>query len=176
MSREMLPDELMWEEGHASELAISALADGEEAIVPATAREHVDACAACTARLGGAALLSMQTSRAIGELGPLLRITPVPAASEGSKAARRGLPVHMLGAALAIAAMGALPTLVHLPTRVAELCVALLHALPTLSRGSVHLLQNGLGPMWLAATCVCAVLFLMTSVAVTRLLPKPVSQ
>jgi hypothetical protein len=170
MSREMLPDELMWEEGHASELAISALADGEEAIVPATAREHVDGCPACTARLGGAALLSMQTSRAIGELGPLLRITPVPAP------VRRGLPVHMLGAALAFAAMGALPTLVHLPTRIAELCVALLHALPTLSRGSVHLLQNGLGPLWLAATCVCAVLFLMTSVAVTRLLPKPVTR
>lgn len=169
-NEETLPEDLLWEEGHASELALSAFGDGEAALLSAAVQAHIAECTQCTAHVGGAALLSMQTSRAVNELGPLLRITPVPVA------ARKKLPMPMLGLALVIGLVGALPTLLGLPGRVAELSVALLQMLPTLSRGSLHLLRNGLGPAWVVATCTCAVLLVMASVAVTRLLPKPVSR
>jgi hypothetical protein len=178
MSHVELPEELLWQEGHASELALTALADGEGAIVARAVQSHVDACAFCTHRLGETALLSMGASRAITELGPLLRMTPVPERAAASESGRKRLPWPMLVAALAIAVLGAVPTLIRLPTRAGELCFALLHTLPTLSRSSAQLLRSGLGPspVWVGITCACAVVLVMTSYAVTRLLPKPVTR
>lgn len=179
--QERLPDDLVWENGHASELALAALADGEETLLPTSIEAHVHSCAECTQRFGETALLSMGASRAIQELGPLLRITPVPVAphiaerAAARAATRRRPPMAMILTALVLAAAGATPTLIQLPGRLAELCFALLHTVPTLSRSGAQLLRSGLGPAWIAATFVCAAILVMMSVAVTRLLPRPIS-
>jgi hypothetical protein len=181
--QERLPDDLVWDDGHATDLALAAMADGEESLLPASLEAHVHACPSCTQRFGETALLSMGTSRAIRELGPLLRITPVPVAPEVAErasaraAARRKprMPMPMFAAALVLAALGATPTLIQLPGRFAELCFALLHTVPTLSRSGAQLLRSGLGPAWVAVTLVCAAILVMMSVALTRLLPRPVS-
>ena len=177
-SRDMLPEDLLWESGHASELALAAMADGEEALLTSSLQDHVHSCAECTHRFGETALLSAGTSRAIQELGPLLRVTPIPVEHRSMapvSGGRRKLPVPMLVGALVLAAVGAMPTLVQLPGRFAELCFALLHTVPTLSRSTAQIFRSGLGPMWITVTCACAVLLVMMSIAVTRLLPKPVS-
>ena len=182
-SRQKLPEDLLWESGHASELALAAMADGEEALLTPSLEAHVHSCADCTQRFGETALLSAGTSRAIQELGPLLRVTPVPFENRSMAPAsggRRKLPVPMLVAAFVLAAAGAMPTLVQLPGRFAEFCFALLHTVPTLSRSSAQLFRSGpflreMGPVWIAVTCACAVILVMMSIAVTRLLPKPVS-
>lgn len=62
---------LLWDaEGHASEWVLSALADGEDSLVPEAVSLHVDTCEACTERLGAMALLSLTLGddlRAISE-------------------------------------------------------------------------------------------------------------
>jgi hypothetical protein len=182
MSKQSLPAEILWDPSpdgsrHASDLALAALADGETSLVPSAVQAHVDGCVECTHRFGEAALLSVATSRAVCELGPLMRITPVPVSAPAS--AKKTLPVPMLAAACVLAAIGALPTLAGLPTHLAELSVTILRALPTLSRSGAHLAQNGaqngMGVAWLV-TIVCCALVFMASVAVTRLMPKPSAQ
>ncbi|NVL83606.1 hypothetical protein HWN75_25860, partial [Escherichia coli] len=56
---EFLPDDLVWAEGgHASDVVLTAIADGQIAIVPPAVLAHVDHCPSCTTHLGNAALLS----------------------------------------------------------------------------------------------------------------------
>jgi hypothetical protein len=169
MKNEMLPDELLWEGGHASELALTALADGEAAILPANVTGHIDACAECMHRVGDAALFSAALGSAIGAMNPLVRVQPVAVPVKR----RAPLPLPAIAAAIVVALIGAAPTLVHLPNRFAELCLAVLHALPTLSRSSAQLLRSGLGPTWMMMTFASAVLLLMMSVGITRILPRP---
>ena len=58
----MLPEDLLWATGgHASDVVLTALADGEHGIVPPDVRAHVQQCTACTAHLGHAALLALYT-------------------------------------------------------------------------------------------------------------------
>jgi hypothetical protein len=173
MKHEMLPEELLWENGHPSEIALTALADGETSLLPASVTGHVDACADCTHRMGDAAMLSASLGTAIQAMGPLTRIAPVPVPVPASVKRRAPLPLPAIAAAIVIAMIGAAPTLVHLPNRFAELCLAVLHALPTLSRSSAQLLRSGLGPTFMVATFVAATLLLMMSVGLTRMLPRP---
>lgn len=86
-------------EGHASELALSLLADGADELVPVAAREHADQCAACTSRLADFALLSLSVE------GALLR---------NAAAARDAAPRAVASArfpAVAFAAVLAVPAL-----------------------------------------------------------------
>ncbi len=63
MTSELLPEELLWADGgHASDVVLTALADGEDAIVPEVARRHVGNCVHCTHALGRVALLSVHAS------------------------------------------------------------------------------------------------------------------
>ena len=64
MSHEHLPDELLWADGgHASDIVLTAIADGQLEIVPQNARAHVESCTACMQHLGNAALLSLHAGR-----------------------------------------------------------------------------------------------------------------
>ncbi|MBX3262924.1 MAG: hypothetical protein KF782_24820, partial [Labilithrix sp.] len=89
---EELPDELVWAAGgHASDVVLTALADGQRAIVPEAARAHVERCATCTAHLGHAALLSLHAGAEIG------------AGAEHERAlARRPLPRLAISLGLAV--------------------------------------------------------------------------
>lgn len=62
-----LPHELLWtEDGHASDVVLTSLADGEHDIVPQDVRAHVAACTTCALQLGNAALLSLRTTDMLG--------------------------------------------------------------------------------------------------------------
>jgi len=73
---EQLPTELVWTaDGHLGEVAMTAIADGEEAILPREAFGHLGVCETCAAGVESAASLSASVTRALG--APLLAIAKV---------------------------------------------------------------------------------------------------
>ena len=173
-----LPESLCFEvDGHVTDVVVTCLADGETTILPASAMAHVDACNACTARLGTEALLSVSATEALQAAAsearaPLRLVAPVkdlPAPSRApawtapapSSRKRRPLPIGAIAAALCIAALGALPgfmdTLHHLRTVVPDY----LHALPIWSHALEAVLRSllqsrsGVALRWMiAAVCI----------------------
>jgi hypothetical protein len=103
---DLLPQELLWAEGgHASDIVLTALADGQHAIVPTTVRQHVDRCTLCTTQLGHAALLSLHAG---AELEARARHSrAVSRATEPRK-----LPRLAIALGLVFAALGLVPSLV----------------------------------------------------------------
>ncbi|HEY8079045.1 MAG TPA: hypothetical protein VIF62_33160 [Labilithrix sp.] len=95
-----LPDDLLWAEGgHASDVVLTALADGQIEIVPPNARTHVEGCATCTRYLGNAALLSLHTHAQIAVMQENALV-----------AARRPLPKLAIALGLLVAAAGMIPS------------------------------------------------------------------
>jgi hypothetical protein len=95
---QLLPDDLLWADGgHASDVVLTALADGQLEIVPRSARAHVESCRACTTHLGNAALLSIHTDR---ELALVKKAE-----------AKRPLPRVAIVLGLAVAMIGLVPSL-----------------------------------------------------------------
>lgn len=175
-----LPESLCFEvDGHVTDVVVTCLADGETTILPASAMAHVDACNACTARLGTEALLSvgatdaLQAAAASEARAPLRLVAPVPPALAPARAAARTapvpssrkrmpLPIGAIAAALCIAALGALPgfmdTLHHLRTVVPDY----LHALPIWSHALEAVLRSllqsrsGVALRWMIAAVFIA--------------------
>lgn len=91
---QLLPEELLWSEGgHASDVVLTALADGQSEIVPPTVIAHVERCTTCATHLGNAALLSLHTHRDLAALH-----------------AKRPLPRKAIALGLLVAALGLVPT------------------------------------------------------------------
>jgi hypothetical protein len=158
---DMLPDDLVWSEGgHLSDVAIAALGDGQDAIVPEKARDHAATCEACAAQMGHAAMLS-------SELGAAMR-APVPAPI----AERAPVPWLAIIAALLVAAVGSLSSLLENPISLVESPNAFVretslafHAGSALVRG----VTNGLGPL---VSFGCAALLFATGAMVARSMPR----
>ncbi len=160
MNRELLPDELLWAQGgHASDVVLTALADGQLDIVPAAVRAHVEACTACTQHLGNAALLSLHTGGEVAALREHERaVAP----------ARRPLPRLAIALGLAVAALGLLP-------EVGALRTFLLHDVPLVASGARTLggrLVDAGGAAGLVLTYGTAVLLVAMGFALVRLLPN----
>ncbi len=167
--------ETMGDDGHANEVAITCIADGEAAILRAEVIAHVDACDACTTRVGSAALLSIQAGerlisvnavdRAIetalnvardsafaGRSGDSARVAAAnvkvaPAiATAASKAPssvrRRPMPVRALVAAIAVAAIALVPSVIDAMSAAPSMLTSVRRALPTLSHALVLLLTH----------------------------------
>lgn len=178
-----LPESLCFEvDGHVSDVVVTCLADGETAILPAAALAHVDACHACTARLGTEALLSVNATEALraaaSEARAPLRVVaaapvlPAPARAAGrdsvgsapalSSRKRRPLPIGAIAAALCVAALGMMPgwsdTLHNLRTVVPDY----LHALPIWSHALEAVLRSllqsrsGVALRWMVAAVFIA--------------------
>jgi hypothetical protein len=155
MKREpqLLPVELVWQDdGHVGDVALAAIADGELQIVPAQAAAHAGACDECSSRLGEQALLSMATSEAL-ELAALERAT-----------ARRPLPMLAVVFALALAALGAAPSLIGLIGGIAAAPELALRSLFLASRAAAALVRTLAGAelgawaiAWTAATAILLV-------------------
>lgn len=64
-SNERLPEDLLWEGEHASEVALTALADGEEALLSEALCQHVQGCEDCASRFGAQALRVVVTAEAV---------------------------------------------------------------------------------------------------------------
>jgi hypothetical protein len=114
----VLPDDVAFEgDGHASEIALAALADGEVSILGPAVAAHVDGCDSCTARLGEAALVSASVGDALrlraAEITYAADIVRVPARPRPLPPRReRQLPLLAMAAALIVALVASGPSFV----------------------------------------------------------------
>ncbi|MDB4997100.1 MAG: hypothetical protein JWM74_4532 [Myxococcaceae bacterium] len=162
----LLPSELVWEEGHLTEIARTAIADGQDAIVPPDAVAHLTTCASCMHAMGDAALLSSHVAEVIASMSP-------DAAPISSRAAAP-FPVAAIAAAVVVAALGALPALVDLPLWVGQASIFLTHTLPQLFKAGIAVVKHthGVAPV---VTFASTTLLLMAGFAVARAVPQKLS-
>ena len=183
-----LPDDLVWLDGHLTDVALSALADGEEAILPEQAAAHAAGCAACGGALGHAALLSLRVGEALREAQPAPVAEALPADAAGAlarpaaevaaqaspgliPAAARPLPVTAVVAALVIAALASAPQLAATRVQLPEMVQALWVGLAVTARAARTVMEGGgpEAPGWFAALpWVSAALLVMVGLAVAR--------
>jgi hypothetical protein len=162
---ELLPDELLWADGgHASDIVLTAMADGQVHIVPHAVMAHVNGCGACTTHLGNAALLSLHTGR---ELALAARTTEAPA--------RAPFPRLAIALGLAFAVLGLVPSLLDAPSQIGSAKTFATHDAPMLLSGlrtlGHKLLEPG-SPSGLVLTYGAAALVVVMALALVRLLPK----
>ncbi|MEO8875643.1 MAG: hypothetical protein ABI461_08660 [Polyangiaceae bacterium] len=157
----LLPDELIWEGQHLSEIALGALGDGQDAIVPEKARDHAATCETCAVAMGHAAMLS-------SALGNAMR-APTPAAAAIEKVA---VPWLAIIGALIVAALGSASSLLetslglmHAPISLAQEIPLTFHAASALLRG----IMNGAGPV---VSFGCAALLFGAGAMVARSMPR----
>ena len=149
-----LPLELLFEDdGHLSEIALTAIADGQDAIVAEQAHAHAAHCDACIRRLGEAALLSTSLSDALREM-PARELAPTPAPALAARArisdgplaqAALRLPLRAIAIGLAFALLGALPVLMRLPLLLGDAGVIAQRGAPIVLHNGIALLRSGGG-------------------------------
>jgi hypothetical protein len=174
-SEALLPDDLCWAAGgHASDVALTAVADGQLDIVPAPVLAHLDGCRACTTHLGNAALLSLHAGR---ELALLAR------ADEGrarAAADRPALPRGAIALGLLVAALGLVPAALDGSATVSSASAFATHDAPLILSGLGTLGRRLFEPgsaLGLTLTYGAAALLVVMALAVVRLLPtKEVSR
>jgi cytoskeletal protein CcmA (bactofilin family) len=157
--------------GHLAETAVTALVDGELAILPEQAIVHADKCSACADRIGRAALLAVEIA---GVLEERASRAAVPAVARVAVRERRPLPVATVAAALVIAVIGVLPSLRALLTLAVRLPSLVVHGLPVyghaLALALSHAEGNGvLFEVWL----MTAILLVVAGVGIARFAPRP---
>ena len=148
MTDEKLPQ---WDgSGHLTDVALVALADGQDDLVEKDARTHADTCEACAGRLADLGLESI----AVGEAIALAR-------------APRRLPVRAIAIAIALAMLGVMPSLLE-PGWVADIASAphklavFFGALAQVVRAFAH------APVGTAATFTASLLLVSLGVLVAR--------
>ena len=166
---DFLPEDLVWAAGgHASDVVLTAMADGQVDIVPPTVIAHVDGCRVCTTHLGNAALLSLHAGR---EMALLPRRD---AAATAEVAARQPLPRLAILLGLAFAVLGLLPTLIDAPTEIGG-AKTFATKLPMFASGLGTLGRRLLEPgssVGLVLTYGATALLVIMAFALLRLLPK----
>jgi hypothetical protein len=144
-------------DGHVSDVVVTCLADGERAIIPPAATAHVDACDACTTRVGTEALFSVGASNALlatlanEARAPLavVALAPRPLAARRELASiapssrkRRPMPIGAIAAALCVAFLGALPGLTDTLRNLRVVIPDYFHALPIWSHAIEAVLRS----------------------------------
>jgi hypothetical protein len=131
-SDDKLPRELVWEGAHVSDLGLTAIADGETAIVEAGAIAHVEACEWCGGRLGRTALLAEAVGSGVAQVRP---------ATVSSRPPARVMPKpwRALGAGTAVAMLAGLPALAHLGNFVDYVSAFCTRGVPVIARGGFAL-------------------------------------
>lgn len=160
-AKDMLPWELIWNhDGHVTDEVVTAMADGEEAIVPTPAREHVAACDACARRMGEAALLAVRIDAGLGEASLAAR-----------RAASPRFPARLVVAALVLAVAGMIPAALQAPAWLGSNGAALVHDIPVYARTVallVRTLPDGLGSTLVAVGLVSAAILVAAGVGIAR--------
>lgn len=164
-TKDLLPDELSWASGgHASDVVLTAMADGQVDIIPAAVLAHVGACRSCTTHLGNAALLSLHTGR---EMAILDRESAAPVHAK--------VPRLAIFLGLSFAVLGLLPSLLDAPAELGGARSFATHDVPMLVNGlgtlGRRLLEPG-SPLGLGLTYGAAALLVCMALALVRLLPK----
>jgi hypothetical protein len=125
-------------------------------------------------QLGDAALMMRGVTHAVQSVKPWLPaevLGPQRVSQKIEK--RRPVPFAAMVVAMVVATAGAVPTLLGLPQRLAQLALTLMHTAPVVSRSGVQVFEQGLGGAGLSAMLGCGALLACAGVAVTRLLPRP---
>jgi hypothetical protein len=159
-----LPRELVWTaDGHLSEVAMTAIADGEEAILPRDAFGHLGVCEACAVGVESAASLSAAVSRDL--------TGPAPAEVPQAVPRRLAFPVWAAALAMAVAAVATLPNLGAMRAWMGRLWWALREGMPLFTRHAASLLPHAWN--WLPLMSVtAAMLLLLVGLSVARLAPR----
>ncbi|WP_437732609.1 hypothetical protein [Sorangium sp. So ce1335] len=140
-----LSPELVWQaDGHLTEIALTALGDGEDAILPDGAAAHVARCPSCSTALGRTALLSLRA-------GEVMRAQPASSCAGEPAPARVPLPISAIAFALALSALGAAPSLVSGAGGLRERWAALWHACSVVVRTGWAVAGSGALSGWLTA-------------------------
>jgi hypothetical protein len=155
---EKLPREIVWDGAHVSELALTALADGQDPILPSDAIDHAGTCEWCAGRLGRAALLSSAMGEAIEQVRP-------------SRAPSKAVPSpwRALALGVTVAVLAAIPSLPGLVSGALGLVSYgrefTAHGVPVLAKGGAEILSSGALPL---ATLVASALLVIMGCAVAR--------
>ncbi len=161
---EKLAHGLVWDaDGHLSEVAATAAADGQDHLLPEAALAHLSECESCMRRVGQAAMLAID----VGE--QLVAIAPGPAA------ARAPVPTKAIVAALVLAALGAMPALSSASIRIVRAWNDVMVVVPHVLRAVVALARSGtdaVGPVVWAAALLSVVVLLLTGIAIARVVPR----
>ncbi|HEY1691808.1 MAG TPA: hypothetical protein VGG39_06585 [Polyangiaceae bacterium] len=161
--QDTLPRELVWDGAHVSELAITAIADGQEAIVERTAVAHTESCDWCAGRLGRVALLAEAVGHAVGAA----RSTR----STSSRAPARTVAGawRALSAGIAVAVLAGLPAVAHLGHFVSYLMAFFTRGVPVLARGGYALASSDAVTRALpAATLAASALLVVVGSVIAR--------
>jgi len=117
MIHEVFDEQSLWsDDGHASELVLSALGDGQDALVPTRVIEHVDGCARCTERLSEVAVLAFSLDERLLELGAEVELeaehgAKQPVARPAPAMPSRPFPLRPFALSLLVATVGLMPRL-----------------------------------------------------------------
>jgi hypothetical protein len=151
MKETMLHNDLLWEGDHLSDIALTAIADGQHAIVPRDALAHADACESCARGLGEAALMSAATREAM------------------ARVARRTerVPFAGVAAAIALALAGALVHVDRVGEAASTAVFFLTRGLPMLVKSAMSLARSDATVVSIA-TCASALLLVMMGWLVAR--------
>ena len=134
-SDDRLPRELVWDGAHVSDLGLTAIADGETALVDPGAVTHVDGCEWCAGRLGRTALLAEAVGHAVAQVRP---------ATAASRPPARVMPKpwRALGVGTAGAMLAGIPAMAHLGSFVDYLAAFFTRGVPVLARGGLALASS----------------------------------
>lgn len=162
-----LPRDIVWQDdGHLSEVALTALADGEDAIIPADAHAHLAGCDACARAVGEAAMLSTALGDALRKM-PERRELAAPVSAPISSKPEARLPWRALAAGLAFALLGAIPMLLRVQSLFDYVRFFASRGAPMLLRGGLAIVRSFGGPQQMivvmtsasALVLVCAAAF-----------------
>jgi hypothetical protein len=138
MRTETLDAALTWEGDHLSEVALTVLADGQDALLSVDALSHAGSCEACAMKLGALAELSMGLGEAMHDLPKDAFLVPEPVSARAVAPA----PRWAISVALVLAVVGVLPRMVDLPAHAIGLSSLLMRDVPVVLRGAMHLARS----------------------------------
>lgn len=168
MTTETLAPDIGWEPtGHLSEIALSAAADGEDALLDAEMHEHLGACDECAMRLGHAALRSADVAEAFAQViaHKEQEAQAAPATARPvSPRARRRVPIFAIAAALVVATLGAAPAMMSAPAEATEAWIVVRKVAPSMVRLLPHAISRAwsgpVGPLSVLVWCMAGALML----------------
>lgn len=202
-TEDKLPHELLWEaDGHLTDVALTMLADGEAALLDDEAEPHAARCDACSARLGAAALMSLRVGEELPALAarassavvapvasvapvapvafvapvaPVASIAPVRQSSNPVAGGVRALPLRAIAAAIVIAAIGAMPSIIAGSQKLPELIMTAVRALALIGRTVIGVAQGTASDALLVAPALSwlsAFLLVLSGLAVARVMSR----
>lgn len=167
---EILPRELVFEEGHLTEIGLSALADGEDALLPLDVRDHAASCASCNRALHSLTRQSVLLTEALRDSAapsPELAVASVPAPVEPALAPAPA-PWAWLAVGMALSTLGVLVGAVETPIAIGDRLRGLRNLAGALARALRAAATADFPP---TVTFVAALLLVVSALVVMRSSP-----